>query len=175
LQIVKNLPDVPSIREMQEQLRRRGLRENHRTVLRDYQALGLSDTEVLFPDPGGTEIGRLSCYSNAKCNTLDKPSSPNIGFKVSTRRLNVAERISQRRQLIRDFVGEFGGRVPSVRRMSELLAAKGCVGERQTISTDYRALGYTKPAESQVPLPIELPRAPGVSPSRLTTVNDEAV
>ena len=64
---------------------------------------------------------------------------------------------SQRRQLIQDFVREFGGFVPPVRTMSELLAAKGCVAGRQTISTDYRERGYAKPAESQVPLPIEVP------------------
>jgi hypothetical protein len=55
--------------------------------------------------------------------------------------LNVAERISQRRQLIQDFVGEFGGFVPPARTMSELLAANSRVAGRQTISTDYRELG----------------------------------
>jgi hypothetical protein len=89
--------------------------------------------------------------------------------------LKEAERISQRRLLIQDVVGEFGGRVPSARRMSELLAAKGCVAGRQAVSTDFRALGYTKTAESQVPLPIEVSRTPSVSPSRLITVNDKAV
>jgi hypothetical protein len=101
--------------------------------------------------------------------------SSKVGFRVSAQRLKDAELTSERRLLIHDLVGEFGGRVPSARRMSELLAAKGCAAGRQTISTDYRALGYTKPAESQVPLPIELPRAPSVSPSRLTTVNNKAV
>jgi hypothetical protein len=70
--------------------------------------------------------------------------------------LNVAERISQRPQLIQDFVGEFGDFVPPVRTMLELLAANGCVAGPQTISTDYRELGYAKPGERQVPLPIEV-------------------
>jgi len=108
LQIVKNLGPtpghVPSVREMQEHLRKRGLTVDLTTVLRDYVALGLNYTEVLFLDVGGTEAGGLSCYSKAKCNTLDHPSDPKPGFKLSLQRLKVAERISQRRQLIQDFV-----------------------------------------------------------------------
>jgi hypothetical protein len=61
LQIVKNLGPtpghVPSVREMQEHLRKRGLTVDHTTVLRDYEALGLNYTEMLFPDVEGTENG----------------------------------------------------------------------------------------------------------------------
>jgi len=88
--------------------------------------------------------------------------------------LKVAERISQRRQLIQDFVGDFGF-VPPVRTMSELLAAKGCAAGRQTISTDYRELGYGKPAGSQVPLPIEVPARTKRQYARFAAVNDKAV
>jgi len=88
-----------------------------------------------------TETGSSSCYSKLKCNTLDNPPDPKPGCKLSLQKLNVAERISQRRQLIQDFVGEFGGFVPPARTMSELLAANSRVAGRQTISTDYRELG----------------------------------
>ena len=63
------------------------------------------------------QASKLSCYSKAKCNTLDNPSDPTPGFKLSLQRLKVAERISQRRQLIQDFVGEFGF-VPPVRTLA---------------------------------------------------------
>ena len=114
-----------------------------------------AQSEMLLPDVGGTETRELSCYSKAKCNTLDNSSDPKPGFKLSLPKLKVVERISQRRQLIQDCVAEVG-RVPSVRKMSELLAAKGCEAGRQTICADYHALGYAKPAESQAPLPIEV-------------------
>jgi len=100
-----------------------------------------AQSEMLLPDVGGTETRELSCYSKAKCNTLDNSSDPKPGFKLSLPKLKVVERISQRRQLIQDFVGEFGGFVPPARTMSELLAANSRVAGRQTISTDYRELG----------------------------------
>lgn len=172
LQIVNNLGSapghVPSIREMQEHLAGRDLTVNRTTVLRDYKVLGLNYTEILFPDVGGTETGELSCYSKAKCNALDKPSNPRSGSRLSLQKLKVAERISQRRQLIQDFVGEFGF-VPPVRTMSELLAEKGCAAGRQTICKDYRDLGYAKPAESQARLPIEVPASTKRQSARFTT------
>ena len=61
--IIKNLGPtpghVPSVCEMQEHLRKRGLTVDHTTVFRDYEPLGLNYTEMLFPDVGGRRRGTL--------------------------------------------------------------------------------------------------------------------